>query len=222
MKIYFDVKPGSNDDATYKSDVLANIYGIDFALTFDDTAFDLTSVIVGDDLFSDASFTKLAADMGGKVKISQSMGNNPDGKVFRGKNLFATLTFQVATEAAPAQYDFDLDNSFFNVVHPKALETDPAEKEEFGDYNVVTAAAGINIEVLKLGDVNGDGVFTNHDVLKISQLLKDPNAAYNTVMDMDKDGNIALEDLRLLREASVGNAEYLTIIVDPNAPVEAA
>ena len=44
---------------------------------------------------------------------------------------------------------------------------------------------------------------------------------YNTVFDMDKDGDVDFVDFGLLRKAIVGNNEYLDFEVDPNTNTDA-
>ena len=201
LKIYFDVlKDDVNDKKEYNSDVLANIFGVDFALAYDKDAFELAAVEVAPGVFTKAEFTPLKdANKNGEVKISQDMVTAP--KVFRGEdNLFATLTFKVADDAAAATYDFT--TTLLNVVHPEADE-----------FVVDSAAIDTSIDVKKLGDANMDTVFTGHDTLEISKYIQgaDLESEYVAEFDMDKDGDIDFIDLDLLRKAIVGNDEYLTI-----------
>ena len=73
--------------------------------------------------------------------------------------------------------------------------------------------------MLEYCDANGDGVFNSADSLKIGTYIKtaDEDTVYVAEYDMNKDGFIDFKDLDLLRKAIVGNTEYLTITVDPNA-----
>lgn len=207
MNIYFDVLADANDKEEWNSDVLANIFGIDFGMNFDKDVFHLTDVEVGLGTFNKAEFTPLdLANTNGSVTISQDMVEGY--KVFRGEdNLFATLTFQVDTEAAKGDYAFEMDTDVLNVAHPDGETIATAESE-----------TEVAIEVKKLGDANADGKFSVNDTLMISQYIKNPDIAkkYIAEYDMDKDGDIDFIDLDLVRKAIVGNNEYLDIQVDPN------
>ena len=206
LNIYFEVLADLiNDKEEYNSDVLANIFGVDYALSYDSSAFTLTDVIVAPGAFAKASFTPLAiANSNGTVAITQDMVTG--SKAFRGTNLFATLTFQVSADADATDYYFDLAN--LNVVHPDADET----------IDVSESVTSVDVEVKALGDANGDGIFTSHDTLSISNYIKDADidTEYVAEYDMDKNGVIDFTDLDLLRKAIVGNTEYLDIVVNPN------
>ena len=210
LKIYFDVlKDAANDLDSYNSDVLANIFAVDFAMDYNKDVFKLTNVLVAPGAFDNADFTPLAtANTNGVIKIAQDM-TDVEGKEFRGENnLFATLTFQVDSEAVAGNYAFNLDNIL--VVHP---ETDEAI------VDAATSDTSVDIDVKELGDANGDGVFNSADSLKIGTYIKtaDEDTEYVAEYDMNKDGVIDFKDLDLLRKTIVGNTEYLTITVDPNA-----
>lgn len=208
LEIYFEVLADADDKEEYNSDVLANIFGVDFAMNFDAASFILTHVEVAPGVFAKAAFTPLTlANENGNVAISQDMVS--DAKVFRGTNLFATLTFQVEADAVAQDYNFDCTNLL--VVHPDEEET----------IDVSASEAQVAITVKKLGDANEDTIFTSNDTLAISNYIKnaDMETAYVAEYDMNKDGIIDFMDLDLLRKAIVGNTEYLDIIVDPNENV---
>ena len=206
VDVYFDVLADADDKEEYNSDVLANIFAVDYALSFDEDAFTLTDVIVAPGAFSKAAFTPVAkANAEGNVAISQDMVTG--SKAFRGTNLFATLTFQVSADAVADNYTFDVTNLL--VVHPDADET----------VDTVTSELSDSIDVKALGDANGDTIFTSHDTLTVSKYIKDSDldTEYVAEFDMNKDGVIDFTDLDLLRKAIVGNTEYLNITVDPNS-----
>lgn len=210
LKIYFDVlKDTANDLDIYKSDVLANIFAVDFAMSYDARVFKLTDVLVAPGAFDNAAFTPVpTANNVGTIVIAQDM-KEVEGKVFRGENnLFATLTFQVNPDAVATNYVFDVDNIL--VVHP---ETDEAT------VDATTSDASVAIDVKALGDANGDSVFNSADSLKIGTYIDkaDEDTDYVAEYDMNKDGVIDFIDLDLLRKAIVGNTEYLDITVNPNA-----
>lgn len=213
LKIYFDVlKDSANDLDSYNSDVLANIYGVNFEMSYNRNAFDLTDVLVAPGAFKMAAFTDTETD-DGTVRIAQDMYDEIAGKVFRGENnLFATLTFQVLPNTVASNvagnYVFDVDNIL--VVHP-----------EFDEATVDATASdsSVAITVKKLGDANGDTKFNSADSLQIAKYIKtaDEDTAYVAEYDMNKDGVIDYKDLDLLRKAIVGDDGYLKIIVNPNA-----
>ena len=205
VNVYFDVIADDLDNEAYNSDVLANIYGVDYTLDFDKTAFKFESVTMAVGAFDNAAFTpKDTANADGKIAITQDMSSGK--KVFRGKNLFATLIFQVAANATAADYTFT--NSDLRVIH--------SDGETIDTSATVTAA---NITVEKLGDANGDGQFDSNDTLAINNFIKNASDvdAYVAKYDMDKDGVITFTDIDLLRKAIVGNNEHLGITVVPNA-----
>ena len=214
LDIYFDVLADAADKAEYGSDVLANIFGIDLALTYDESVFELTNVQVAPGAFAKAEFTPYeTANENGKVAIAQDMVNS--FKVFRGEdNLFASLIFRVNKDAEAKAYTFALDAvQGITVTHPEQDET----------IDVSSSESEITVSVRKLGDANGDGVFNSADSLLLSEYIKNPDVekAYITEYDLDKDGDIDFIDLDLLRKAIVGNDEYLTIVVDPGADSDA-
>ncbi len=216
LKVYFDVlEDEQNDKKEYGSDVIANIFGVDFAMSYDNSVFELTNVAVAPNSFTNAAFTPYAtANESGAIAISQDMKDTY--KVFRGENnLFATLTFQVSPDAVVDTYTFGLENIL--VVHPDA-NAQGAEQE---NVDATKSDAAITIDVKALGDANGDTVFNSVDSLMISTYIKNAtlDTAYVAEYDMNKDGVIDFSDLDLLRKAIVGNTEYLAIIVDPNAIV---
>ena len=204
VNVYFDVIADDLDNADYNSDVLANIYGVDYTLDFDKTAFELKTVTMAVGAFDNAAFTpKDTANANGRIAITQDMSSGK--KVFRGKNLFATLVFQVAANATAADYTFT--NSDLRVIHSDG---------ETIDTSATVTAADITVE--KLGDANGDGQFDSNDTLAMNKFIKNSNDvdAYVAKYDMDKDGFITFTDIDLLRKAIVGNNEYLGITVVPN------
>ena len=208
LKVYFDVLKDIDDLEEYNSDVLANIFAIDFAMNYDSSVFDLTHVAVAPGAFAKAEFTPYGtANENGYIAISQDMVNT--SKVFRGENnLFATLTFQVAADASADDYTFGLGNLYAQHPEEEVIDVSASEQE-------------VVIAVKALGDANGDGIFTSADTFKVSEYIKDTNVEkeYVAEYDMDKDGDIDFIDLDFIRKAIVGNNEYLTITVNPNEVV---
>ena len=214
LKIYFDVlKDTTNDLDIYNSDVLANIFAVNFEMNYNKDVFELTNVLVAPGAFDNAAFTPLAtANDDGTIAIAQDM-NIVEGKVFRGENnLFATLTFQVDKDAAKGNYVFNIDNIIDNflVVHPG---TDEAT------VDASASDSSVAITVKKLGDANRDNTFNSADSLQIAKYIKtaDEETEYVAEYDMNKDGVIDYKDLDLLRKAIVGDDGFLKIIVNPNA-----
>ena len=216
LEIYFDILKDDLDKAEYNSDVLANIFAVDFAMDFDKNVFELTHVLVAPGAFTKAQFTPLdKANKDGVIAITQDMVDT--SKVFRGDdNLFATLTFQVDPEAVAGTYSFN--KTVLNVVHPDSLDANAPDYEEI---NISASETVIEIDVQGLGDANSDGMFTSADTLAVSNFIKNADEGeYIAKYDLDKDGSITFFDLDLIRKAIVGNEEYKTIIVDPNAVTE--
>jgi hypothetical protein len=220
VEIYFDVLASANDKEEYNSDVLANIYALDYKFDYSyflydaqgnaQNVFSLTDVTVAPGLFAAAAFTDYEkANDQGFVAISQDMVNG--SKVFRGENnLFATLTFQVNDEAVADTYIFN--GEVTKVMHTDGVEAIAVEYVTNGDAE---------FDVIKLGDANGDTKFDAADTHALMTYFNDEEAAYNTVYDMDKDGDVDFVDFGLLRNAIVGNDDYLEIEVDPNAKTDA-
>lgn len=217
LKIYFDVlKDEVWDKDVYNSDVLANIFGINFEMQYNADSFELTHFLAGNDgdttTFAAASYKALVSGSTGTVKIAQDMDTASAGKVFRGENnLFATLTFQVNKNAVITADDDQLIETFTGV----AAVTHPE-----GETVTVEYAEAATIEVDLLGDANSDGVFDANDILTISKWLKTAGEGdYETVYDLDRNGVVDGADLALLRGAAVEIFDYLDDVVDPNASV---
>ena len=70
------------------------------------------------------------------------------------------------------------------------------------------------IDVVKLGDANNDGVINGADQMVVGQWtlenLLEENA-YSVAYDMDKDGDVDAYDEFLIRQATVKNDSYLDI-----------
>lgn len=210
MKIFFEVLADADDNEEWKSDVLANIFGIDFAVGFDNDAFALVSVDDVNVPFAGnfSSTPKDTANDNAAVIISQN-ADKAAGVAFKetdGKILLTTLVFNVLDDTAAANYQFDFD---WTVTHPE-------DDHVNGIYNVDTSASAISaeIEVRKLGDANYSDSFSQADMLKITQyieeaLMSETPVDYIAEYDMNKDGYIDGVDLNLLRRAIVGDNAYL-------------
>lgn len=217
LKVYFDVLADAvNDKEAYNSDVLAEIYGIDFAINYNKDVFELTYVDDTVSPFGNFAATVLkTANENGKVSVSQDTAANIDGKTFRGeKNLLTVLTFQVNdSELIAGEYDFTAE---WNV-------TNPDDDVIAGTSNVATTESEITdkIAVKMLGDANGSGTYSSADTMLISQFIKAnvEGDKYVAEYDMNKDGFIDGKDLNLIRRAAVTDDAYKAIEVDPNATV---
>lgn len=214
VEIYFDVLKSINDKDEYNSDVIANIYGLDYTFEFAEI-FKLTNVTVAPGLFAGAEFTPYAtANKNGAVEISQDMISG--SKAFRGTdNLFATLTFQVSDTAAADKYEFT--GLVDTIVHTDGEEVINVTYVDSKGADIST----VEFEVIKLGDANGDTEFNVADTHALMSYYNQEAKEYNTVFDMDKDGDVDFVDFGLLRKAIVGNDEYLDIEVDPNTNTDA-
>lgn len=209
VNVYFDVLKDAAHLDSYNCEVLANIYGVDYTLSFDHTAFDLKTVTVAPGAFDNAAFTDIDnpennnnANKTGIVKITQDIQSGK--KVFKGKNnLFATLVFLVEGDTNAADYTFE--NIDLKVVHSDGQ-----------DINTSATDSVETITVEKLGDANGDGQFDSNDTLCINSFVNtntDPDK-YVAKYDMDKDGEITYTDVELLRQAIVNNPTYLSTGLD--------
>lgn len=209
VNVYFDVLKDAAHLDSYNCEVLANIYGVDYTLSFDHTAFDLKTVTVAPGAFDNAAFTDIDnpennnnANKTGIVKITQDIQSGK--KVFKGENnLFATLVFLVEGDTDAADYTFE--NIDLKVVHSDGQ-----------DINTSATDSVETITVEKLGDANGDGQFDSNDTLLINSFVNtntDPDK-YVAKYDMDKDGEITYTDVELLRQAIVNNPTYLSTGLD--------
>lgn len=210
MKIFFEVLADADDLAAYNSEVLANIFGIDFQVSYDKTAFDLKSVDDVNVPFSGnfSSTPKATADSNGLVKISQN-ADTAAGEEFKkseGKVLLTTLVFNVKDATAKGNYNFGFA---WDVIHP---DHDAAQNSETIDTSL--SASSIDVEVRTLGDANYSDSFSQADILKITQYIEmaaesETPVDYVAEYDMNKDSFIDGADLSLLRRAIVGDNAYL-------------
>ena len=137
-------------------------------------------------------------------------------KAFRGTDiLFATLTFQVSDAAAADVYEFT--GLVDTIVHTDGEEVINVTYVDSNDADIST----VEFEVIKLGDANGDTEFNVADTHALMSYYNQEAKEYNTVFDMDKDGDVDFVDFGLLRKAIVGNNEYLDFEVDPNTNTDA-
>ena len=208
MKIYFEVLADLDDE--YESEVLANIFGIDFQVGYDKAAFNLESVDDVNVPFAGnfSATPKATADSNGIVKISQN-AETAAGVAFKkseGKVLLTTLVFNVMDGTAKGNYTFDFA---WDVIHP---DNDAAENPETIDTSL--SDTSIEVEVRTLGDANYSTDFSQADILKITQYIEmaaesETPVDYVAEYDMNKDGFIDGVDLSLLRRAIVGDDAYL-------------
>ena len=187
---------------------IARLWGVDLKLDFGKNV--KLVEVSGSDEFVKLFYTDIDdANADGKVGVTQQMGESTTvNKEFaKGKYLFATLMFKVDN-------DYCYNNVEFNVIDGCTI----SRAEQANDLDVDLRKDDVNPEasiyVAKLGDVDLDGHLTSLDSLKMTDdiyanLLG--NNYYNTVFDMNKDGDIDGRDFDLLGEAIVGNDDYLTI-----------
>lgn len=200
VDVYFDVLKDALD--TYAdSDVLANIFAIKYDFEYDTTAFEYVKTSY------DNSFKTLNANVNtaGKVEIVETMGT--DVEPTRGNVHFATITFKVLDEAVAGSYNFN--GTAVEIEHYDGVEVIAATYVDADNANVQSAT----FEVIKLGDAKVDGNLTTSDARAFMDyfrpLLAGEEVAYETVFDMDKDGEITMTDYQLLIAATVGNEDYL-------------
>ena len=202
VDVYFDVLKDVLD--TYAdSDVLANIFAIKYDFEYDTTAFEYVKTSF------DNSFNTLNANVNtaGKVEIVETMGTVVEPT--RGNVHFATITFKVLDEAVAGSYNFN--GTAVEIEHYDGVEVIAATYVDADNANVQSAT----FEVIKLGDAKVDGNLTTADARAFMDyfrpLLAGEEVAYETVFDMDKDGEITMTDYQLLTAATVGNEGYLAI-----------
>lgn len=195
VKVYFDVLADENDKPEYNSDVFANISAANFAVKFDNTALTLTDVSVEPGVFDKAGFTETKkANENGSVAIAQ-YGTAKD---FRGeKNAFATLTFSVNS-------DIEFGKDQYGYLEPVESAFEFAGLTAAGENGVVDSISENGmIEIVKLGDANGDGKLDAADLALIIKYLTDmdketTDSDYRPEFDMDKNGVIDFFDLDAL------------------------
>lgn len=197
VKVYFDVLADENDKPEYNSDVFANIAAANFAVKFDNTALTLTNVSVEPGVFDKAGFTETKkANENGSVAIAQYA---LAAKNFRGeKNAFATLTFSVNSDI---EFGKNQDG-YLEPVESSFEFTGLTAADENGNAVDSTFENG-TIEIVKLGDANGDGKLDAADLALIIKYLTDmdketTDSDYRPEFDMDKNGVIDFFDLDAL------------------------
>jgi hypothetical protein len=181
---------------------IARLWGIDLGIVFGD---ELTLVDVSGKVFDNMTFTALnKANADNKVVLSQTGSVNADvNKVLaKGEYLFSELTFKVADDFCAADTTFTF------------AETVVAREAQANTCDVDFNTNPVSIHVDRLGDADGDGLINVKDAKEmtdwtVAELVQD-QTAYNTVYDMNKDGVIDGDDFDLLRNAIVGNDDYLT------------
>lgn len=176
---------------------IARLWGINLGVDFNKN---LTLTSVKGCIFEVSNYTNLdKANSEGKVILVQDMFLSDDKTFAKGEYLFATLTFSVNS-------DFYYEEAAFNVV------ADNCEFArgmiDFVNELTVDYGTGTVIDVVMLGDSNGDGKHTVNDTMALSKWY-DSTDNYNTIYDMDKDGYLTMADLALIRAAVAGNDAYL-------------
>lgn len=188
---------------------IARLYGaqlgIDFTNLFTDGGGNLKNALTltkveGSLLDTSGSTDLVTANNNKKVVLAQDMGiNGGVAKVLEeGKYLFATLTFKVNSDFYGSAVSFDVVDENCRVSRNLAniLEAD------FGE--------GAELDVIQLGDANEDGVIDSLDMLDLAIWYDAADLdSYETVYDLDKNGEINGDDFALLRGAIVGNNGYL-------------
>ena len=179
---------------------IARLYGLNFAIGFNQN---LTLVNVEGKVFDVTANTYIdAANSSYVVALAQNMGYNyVDKKFEKGEYLFATLTFKV-------DKDFTGVADFTVVPGVAARNDDDAYINEL----IVDFGTEAGINVVTLGDADGNGVIDSADTMNFAKWYNSADAAegvYETVFDLDKDGYVTAYDFALLHNAVVGNDDYL-------------
>lgn len=147
------------------------------------------------------------------ITINQSNMNYPDPELIKdtvfkktaeGEGyLFATITFKVDKDFYGETIDFEVVVDDCDIAR--------VEEENGVAYSFVDDyenPVGTSIDIMMLGDANGDGKLSVNDSLALTQWVA-TGEAYNPIFDLDKDGYITGDDFALMRGAIVQDYTYL-------------
>ena len=196
----------------------ARLWNADFAFNFDNVNLTVAEGYYGENaageklyaefntaLFANASdITPVeVANETGLIVLTVNNGSSMQNVTYaEGTHQIATVCFKVSktfTDTAK----FTVNSALCGVV--RAEEANELE---------VTYETAKEIDVVKLGDANNDGVINGADQMVVGQWtlenLLEENA-YSVAYDMDKDGDVDAYDEFLIRQATVKNDSYLDI-----------
>lgn len=198
--------------------ILEAVEGETFDITSAQVSFDVPSTLVYRSVkFNapagfDASDVVISAGINaGKCVVLANTLKDANGDVITmsvsGSYALAEVYF-VVSDVNSGDFDknADLGNFSFGYAEPTVLDENYDEETgrfgEFG-YTVVNTSAELGFEVGLLGDANGDGVLNAQDAQRLSNLMVDANA-YDSALDVDKDGKLTMTDFMLLQGNIVG------------------
>lgn len=174
---------------------------------------------VGYEIVSETFTVNQAAhDNGDYVTLVANTANTEDKKAqdlpIAGTADFAVVYFRIDNRTAVSA-DFGFVNDAANdkiceVI--KANKTAVDTNVDVGDENAVTGMLDVveKITIEKFLDVNADGDVSLEDALAFYNLAKADG--YDVVADVDKDGQITLDDLTYLYEYLVGSKTYADMV----------
>ena len=129
---------------------------------------------------------------------------NPD-EVFAGEAEFAVLTFKVKN-VVEAGAGIDI------TVKADGSSATDIEGNELYSTGVVNFGTGVKADIVRLGSLTGGTNITVADAQKIANIEgtvdEDGNLVYNVAADIDKDGEITLDDYGYLRQYLAGYLTY--------------
>ena len=148
-------------------------------------------------------------DTVGELKIYSYAANTADNKIqdvaISGEVVYAVLTFEVAVDAPSA-----------TELVTKSLELVNAAEEPATEYVELDAET---VEISTLGAVNNDNFINSVDALAIRKILTgelvidETVITYSAEADIDKNGEITLNDFALLAKYLVGEITYEELVL---------
>jgi hypothetical protein len=146
--------------------------------------------------------------VGGYVSVALDTSNDVDGNVVNaivnGENLgVITLYFEVNESEADVFGAFRIDEESV-----MAINADEEEIETWVDD--VT-----DIETVKFLDLNGDGLRNQKDILAAMKIVSGEAATethYNVAADVDKDGDVDVEDIAAIYNLILGAVDYDSLV----------
>ncbi len=184
----------------YDSDVLTfvdakveNIFGGSAAPIFNATVTDVSDV-----------------DTVGTLKIYSYADKGEDAEVqnvtLNGEIAYAVLTFKVATRSFNAK---------------TAITVEPIELiNAKGESAATSDAVSEEVEIIRLGDVNGDGLINSVDTQLVRKIMAEElvvdeeKVTYSAVADIDMDGEVTLNDFARLSQYLIGAIDYDTLVLN--------
>lgn len=149
-------------------------------------------------------------DTVGTVKIYSYADKGADAEVqdvtLNGEIAYAVLTFKVNTTAFDAK---------------TAITVLPIELiNAKGESAATSAAVTEEVEIVKLGDVNADGLINSVDTQLVRKIMAGElvidkeTITYSAVADIDMDGEVTLNDFARLSQYLIGAITYEALVLN--------